>query len=89
MVTGTRQQVTKFNNATAVSPAFQFARTSVSRPTSIRVLGVTIDQHLTSDNQFIKIIQSCNYHTRLAPHSSTDRQRYGQNSIVLDRELPT
>jgi len=50
LVKGTQQHVAKFNNATADSPAFQFAGTNVSRLTSIRVLSTTIDQHLTFDN---------------------------------------
>jgi len=47
LVTGIRQQVAKFNNATADSPTFQFAGISVPRPTFICVLGlgVIIDQH--------------------------------------------
>jgi Reverse transcriptase (RNA-dependent DNA polymerase) len=48
LVTGTRQQVTKFNSATSDSPAFQFAGTSVSRSNSIRVLGVTINISLST-----------------------------------------
>jgi len=64
LVTGTLQQVTKFINASAVQRVFQFAGTSVSHSNSIRVLGVTIDQHLTFDNLTAKIVQSCNYHTR-------------------------
>jgi hypothetical protein len=64
LVTGTRQQVTKFQNATAEAPAFQFAGNSVSRSNSIRVLGVTIDQHLTFDSHVSKVVQSCNYHIR-------------------------
>jgi hypothetical protein len=68
LVTGTRQQVTKFNGATSDSPAFQFTGTSVSRSNSIRVLGVTIDQHLTFDSHVTKIVQSCNYHTRGLRH---------------------
>jgi ribonuclease P/MRP protein subunit RPP40 len=68
LVTGTRQQVTKFNGATSDSPAFQFAGTSVSRSNSICVLGVTIDQHLTFDSHVTKIVQSCNYHIRGLRH---------------------
>ena len=68
LVTGTRQQVTKFQNATAESPAFQFAGNSVSRSNSIRVLGVTIDQHLTFDSHVSKVVQSCNYHIRGLRH---------------------
>jgi hypothetical protein len=68
LVTGTRQQVTKFNNATADSPAFQFAGTTVSRSNSIRVLGVTIDQHFTFDNHVANMVQSCNYHIRGLRH---------------------
>jgi len=62
LVTGTRQQVAKFNSATADSLAFQFAGTIVSRSTSIRVLGVIFDQHLTFDNHVTKLVQSYNYH---------------------------
>ena len=70
MVTGrpTRRQVTKFQNATAESPAFQFAGNSVSRSNSIRVLGVTIDQHLTFDSHVSKVVQSCNYDIRGLRH---------------------
>jgi hypothetical protein len=68
LVTGTRPQITKFNNATADSNAFQFAGTSVCRSNSIRVLGVTIDQHLTFDNHVANIVQSCNYHIRGLRH---------------------
>jgi len=39
LVTGMREQVSKFNNAIADSPGFQFAGTSVSRSHSIRVHG--------------------------------------------------
>jgi len=60
LVTGTRQQVTKLNNASAVPPVFQFTDNSVSRSSSIRVLGVTINQHLIYDNHVTKIVQSCN-----------------------------
>jgi len=74
LVPGTRQEVAKFNNPTAVSPAFQFAGTSVSdspafqfagtsvsHSTSICVLGVIIDQYLTFDNHVTILVQSCNY----------------------------
>ena len=68
LVTGTRPQVSKFNNATADSNAFQFAGTSVCRSNAIRVLGVTIDQHLTFDNHVANIVQACNYHIRGLRH---------------------
>ena len=55
MVTGTRQHLTKFQNATAESPAFQVAGSSVSRSNSIRVLGVTINQHLF-DSHVAKVV---------------------------------
>jgi hypothetical protein len=58
LVTGTRPQVTKFNNATADSTAFQFASTSISRSKSIRVLGVTNDQHFTFDDYVTSVVQS-------------------------------
>jgi len=72
LVTVTRQQVAKLNNATADSPAFQFAVTSVSQSTFIRVLGVIIDQHLTFDNHVTKIVvlqQPC---TKLASYLPTN-----------------
>jgi hypothetical protein len=64
LVTGTRPQITKFNNVTAGSNAFQFACTSECRSNYIRVLGVTIYQHLTFNNHVANIVQSCNYHIR-------------------------
>jgi len=67
LVTGTRQQVAQFNNATADSLAFQFAEPcSVSRSTSTRVLGVTIDT--TFDNHVIELMQFSNYHIRGLRH---------------------
>jgi hypothetical protein len=61
---GTRQQVTSFNNAPIESRAIQFAGTTVSYAKLIRILGVTIDQHLTFDNQITNVLQSYNYYTR-------------------------
>jgi len=69
LVTGIRQQVAKFNNATADSPAFQFAGTSVSRSISIHVLGVIIDQHLTFNNHVTKLVKSSYYHIRGFRHN--------------------
>ena len=68
MITGTRQQLTKFQNATAESSAFQFAGSSVSRSNSIRVLDVNIDQNLSFDSHVSKVVQSCNYHLRGLHH---------------------
>jgi len=68
LVTGTPQQVAKFNNATADSPAFQFAGTSVSCSISIRVFGIIIDQHLAFEYHVTKLVLSCNYHIREKTH---------------------
>jgi len=76
------------NSIMLLLPAFQFARTSISRSISIRVLGMNNDQHLT-----FNLWQSCHYistvqqllYTRLASYSPNNWQRY----VVLNRGLPT
>jgi len=66
------QQVTKFNNITADSPAFQFAGTSfLSRILFVFLHGAIADQHLTVDTHVSKIVFSYNYHIRgLRPFGS-------------------
>jgi len=60
LVTGTRQQVARLDCI-----AVKFADTTVRISSAIRVLGVTIDSHLTFDKHITKLVSSCNYHIRL------------------------
>ena len=63
LVTGTRQQVARLD-CTAV----KFADTTVSISSAVRVLGVTLDSHLTFDKHITKLVSSCNYHIRSLRH---------------------
>jgi len=54
LVTGTKSQVAKFDNTGAIS----IGDTTIKISTSIRVLGVTIDQYLTFDDPHH---QSCRF----------------------------
>ena len=65
LVTGSRQQVAKFDNTSTV---IQFADTVVQCSKTVRVLGVTVDNFLTFDNHITNIVQSCNYHIRSLRH---------------------
>lgn len=65
LVTGSRQQVAKFDNT---STAIRFADTVVECSKTVRILGVTIDKFLTFDNHITNIVQSCNYHIRSLRH---------------------
>jgi len=62
-MTGTRQQVARMDCSTV-----KFADTTVSISSAIRVLGVTIDSHLTFDKHVTKLVSSCNYHVRSLRH---------------------
>jgi hypothetical protein len=54
LVTGTRPKITKFNNATADSNAFQFAGTSACRSNSVRVLALPLINILLSTIMWLK-----------------------------------
>ena len=64
LVAGTRQQVAKFNCSAGIS----LADTTVRCSTAVRVLGVTIDQHLTFDDHITRAVSTCNYHIRSLRH---------------------
>ena len=49
LITGTRQQVTKFESSTPAIQTIRFADTVIPYTKSVRILGVTIDSHLTFD----------------------------------------
>ena len=68
LITGTRQQVAKFDSAPTGTNTIQFADTTVPYSKSVRILGVTIDQHLTFDSHVTNVVQSCNYHIRSLRH---------------------
>ena len=63
LVTGSRQQVARLDCTTV-----KFADTTVNISSAIRVLGVTIDSHLTFDKHVTKLVSSCNYHIRSLRH---------------------
>jgi len=56
LLTGTRQQVVKFENSSS------FANTVVPCSKSVRVLGVTIDSQFDFWQTCTNVVQSCNYH---------------------------
>ena len=62
LVAGTRKQVTKFENSTPAIQTIRFADTVIPYTKSVRILGVTIDSHLTFDKHVTNVVQSCNYH---------------------------
>lgn len=64
LVTGTHQQVAKFSS----SGGIRVANAVVPLSSTVRILGVTIDQHLTFDDHVTKVVQSCNYHMRSLRH---------------------
>jgi len=64
LVIGTYQQVAKFNSAGGV----KIANAVVPVSSAVRILGVTIDRHLTFDDHVTKVVQSCNYHIRSLRH---------------------
>jgi len=63
----------------------------VSCSISIRVLGVTIDQHLTFANYVNKLVQSCNYHIRGLRHirQLIDKDMANTLSCSIVGGLPT
>jgi len=64
LVTGTRHQVAKMDSVAGIGLAgavIPFAKT-------VKVLGVTIDQHLTFDDHISKVAGSCRYHIRALRH---------------------
>lgn len=68
LITGTRQQVTKFESSTPAIQTIRFADTVIPYTKSVRILGVTIDSHLTFDKHVTNVVQSCNYHIRSLRH---------------------
>jgi hypothetical protein len=68
LVIGTRHQVDLFDNASAEVNTLKFADVIVPCSNSIRILGVTIDKHLTFDDHVTSTVQSCNYHIRSLRH---------------------
>jgi len=64
VITGTRQQAARFDCSTGVV----FAGTRVTISYAIRVLGITIDKHLTFDEHVTKLVSACNYHIRSLRH---------------------
>ena len=63
LVTGSRQQVAKFDNTSTV---IRFADTVVQCLKTVHVLEVTVDNFLTFDNHITNIVQSCNSITYVA-----------------------
>ena len=64
LVAATKAQVARFDNADGIS----IGDTTVEISTSIRVLGITIDQYLTFDDHITKVDSSCNYHIHSLRH---------------------
>jgi Reverse transcriptase (RNA-dependent DNA polymerase) len=68
LITGTRQQVTKFESSTPAIQTIRFADTVIRYTKSVYIQGVTIDSHLTFDKHVSNVVQSCNYHVRSLRH---------------------
>ena len=64
LLVGTGQQLSKFLTLTSINIAGSFLPFS----DSIKLLGVTIDSHLTFQNHISQIIKTCNYHIRAINH---------------------
>jgi len=64
VITGTRQQVARLDCSTGIV----LADTTVKVSPAIRVLGVTIDRHLTFDDHVTKLVSACNYHIQSLRH---------------------
>ena len=64
LVTGTRRQVAKFNSTAGIN----LADTTVKISTAVRILGITVDRHLTFDEHVTKVVSACNYHIRSLRH---------------------
>jgi len=61
LVTGTRQQVAKFEYSSLAIRTIHFANTVVPCSKSVCILGVAIDSQLTFDKHVTNAVQSCNY----------------------------
>jgi len=64
LITGTQSQVAKFESTAGISTGDTVVKISAA----IRVLGVTIDQHLTFGDHVTKVVSSCNYHISSLHH---------------------
>jgi hypothetical protein len=64
LITGTRQQVARFN----FTSTLRVAEAMVPYSKTIRILWVTLDPHQTFDEHVTNIVRSCNYHTRSLRH---------------------
>jgi len=51
-----------------ITAGISIGDTTVKIATAIRALGVTVDQHLTSDDHVTKVVSSCNFHIRSLRH---------------------
>ena len=60
LAAGTRSQV----QAVSQSAELCVAETDIVLTNKLRILGVTLDSHLSFDHHISKIVQSCNYHIR-------------------------
>ena len=64
IVTGTRPQVAKFNQSSSILVSRVVAPFIVK----LRVLGVTLDNHLAFDEHNTGVVRACNYHMRALRH---------------------
>ena len=64
IITGTRQQITKFNRSAGVA----VAGSNVSIVDKLRVLGVTLDSQLTFEDHISGVVRAFNFHVRALCH---------------------
>ena len=62
--TGSRHQVQYFNT----TPGLCIAGSTVPFVSNVRLLGVTVDNHLSFDQHVSDVVTSCNYHIRSLRH---------------------
>jgi len=64
LITGSRHQVQSFDTTTSLC----IAGSTVPFVSNIRLLGVTVDNHLSFDQHVSDVVRTCNYHIRSLRH---------------------
>ena len=65
IITGTRQQIAKFNRSAGVA----VASSNVAFVDKLRVLGVTLDSQRTFEDHISGVVRACNFHVRGLRHN--------------------